>query len=211
MLRPAFKWYFSKPRKWRYEGLDVIIHPGVFHPTGVISTKLLVQFLKQLSLENKTVLELGCGTGTVAVAAAKAGGIVTASDINPAAVVNARENAERNTVAVETVLSDLFEQLEGNTYDVIIINPPYYPRNPQNMTEKAWFCGEEFEYFHQLFNTLSSAMAPQGMVYMILSEDCDLEYIQKLGNQSGFRFEQAWARTVMREHNIIWSIEKVVT
>lgn len=67
------------------------------------SSLALARVLAVRSLRGAPVLELGCGLGLVAIAAARAGGRVTASDWSAPAVEMTRRNAEANGVSLETV------------------------------------------------------------------------------------------------------------
>jgi chitin disaccharide deacetylase len=69
-------------------------------------------------------LDIGTGTGVIAICVAKCGRDVTAVDISPAAVKTATANAQRNGVAFRCYRSDLLEQVEGR-FDLIAFNPPY--------------------------------------------------------------------------------------
>jgi release factor glutamine methyltransferase len=75
------------------------------------------------------ICDVGTGSGAIAVALAHALPLaeVTALDISPAALVIAKENAERNGVAgrVRFVESDLLSAVEGQRFDVVVSNPPY--------------------------------------------------------------------------------------
>lgn len=92
--------------------------------------------------EGERVLEMGCGTGIVALHCAKAGGLVTAVDINPKAVSCARANAKRNGLEVEVMHSDLFMEVEG-AFDLILFNPPYVPDLIKGDIERSWAGGED--------------------------------------------------------------------
>ena len=78
------------------------------------------------------VMELGCGAGAAAVLAARAGCSVVATDVVPAAVECARENAVLNGVAdrVEVRLGDCYDPVAGLTFDLICTNPPQMPTPP---------------------------------------------------------------------------------
>ena len=69
--------------KTRVQELDLEVFPGVFHPKYFGSSSILAGFVSSLPLRGKTFLEVGCGTGVVALCAARAGAEVTAVDINP--------------------------------------------------------------------------------------------------------------------------------
>ncbi|MDP6703980.1 MAG: methyltransferase [archaeon] len=88
-------------------------------------------FLIADSLElkgNEKVLDMGTGSGILAVVAASKGCEVTAADINPGAVKCAKENAERNQVSIEVLESNLFENISGK-FDLILFNLPYIKMN----------------------------------------------------------------------------------
>ncbi|MFH0357168.1 peptide chain release factor N(5)-glutamine methyltransferase [Streptococcus sp. A27] len=82
--------------------------------------------LSENSRANLRVLDIGAGSGAIAVslAHARADWDVVAVDISPDALTLAQENAERNKVDVQFILSDLFENISG-TFDIIVSNPPY--------------------------------------------------------------------------------------
>lgn len=202
------KWYFKKPRYFSYKGLNGIVLPGVFYPFFTISTKLFMDFIEGQELKDKSFLELGCGTGMISTLAAKKGAMVVASDINPAAIENVRLNAAKNKVELDPILSDLFEKLPSQTFDYIIINPPYYPKDPDSRAEEAWFCGANFEYFEKLFSQLGAYFNASSQVFMILSEDCELEQIKSMAKEKQLNFELVFKTKKQGEENYIFSIVK---
>jgi methylase of polypeptide subunit release factors len=104
------------------QAVTVVTSPDVFYPTST-SVLLLRGTRKILASDTGSVLDLGCGTGVVAVALAKllpAGAAVCASDLSPAAVALTQRNAERNGVAVECRCGSLFEPWDGRRFDLIV-------------------------------------------------------------------------------------------
>lgn len=202
----AFNTYHLRQRSYTYEGIEVAISSDVFPPHFTISTKILLDFLKPMNLENKTFLELGCGSGIIALFAASKGAKVTASDINQVAIDALKEASIKNKIALEVLYSDLFENLAAETFEYIIINPPYYPKKPKNVKEHAWFCGEDFEYFKKLFFQLQHHIAPN--TWMILSEDCQIEHIKQLATKNGLSLTLILKKSVVQEKNYIFSIQK---
>ena len=206
-LKKASSIYLSKPRKYTYNDISVWVEPTVFPPFITISTKLLLEFVELISLKGKTFLELGCGCGIISILAAKKGAIVTATDINDIALAALKKNAENNQVAIEILHSDLFETLQGKTFDFVVINPPYYPKRPNSIAENAWFCGENFEYFEKLFKQLPAFMTSTNAVYMILSEDCELEKIKAMALQHDIAFDLILEKKVLLETNFIFQLK----
>lgn len=205
-LQRFVKFYFKKPRNYSYKAIKGKVNPGVFFPHFTISTRMLMDFISPKDLKNKSFLELGCGTGFISVMAAKKGADVTASDINEAAVENAKQNAESNGVALNAIQSDLFENIDSQTFDYIIINPPYYPKNAQNREEEAWFCGANFEYFQKLFPQLTNYFDANSSVYMILSEDCDFDQIEAIAKKNHISFKVVHKKKKYGEISYIYEI-----
>jgi ribosomal protein L11 methyltransferase len=90
------------------DAVPVLIEPGrAFGTGGHPTTRLCLDFLQ--SLPRGSLLDVGCGSGVLAVAAAKLGfAPVLAIDNDPQAVEVARENAAANGVAVEVWVADAF-------------------------------------------------------------------------------------------------------
>lgn len=207
LAKLAFNTYNLKPRNYTYNGITVRVNKQVFPPQFTISTKLLLKFLDTLPLQHKTFLELGCGSGIVSLYAASKGAMVTATDINKIAVELLKIAAKNNNLELDVLYSDLFENIKHLHFDYIIINPPYYPKNPKNTKEQAWFCGENFEYFVRLFSELNTHIANH--TYMILSEDCDINYIKKIANNQQIQLNLIQEKTVLKEENYIFKIVKI--
>ena len=195
----------TKPRKYRYQNIEVIVYPEVFPPHFTISTKLLLDFINSIDLKGKNVLELGCGSGIISLLAASKGALVTASDINKTALEALKKASVKNALPVQIINSNLFDKLHEKHFDYIIINPPYYPKAPKNDKQHAWFCGENFEYFEKLFEQLPSYIE-HSEVLMILSEDCDLEKISTIAQQYDLKFKKVLEKKVMTETNYIYKV-----
>jgi len=201
--------YYWKPRTYRYENIRIKIHPDVFPPHLTFSTKILLDFVDEINLEYKTFLELGCGSGIISLLASKKGAIVTATDINQIALDYLNINASGNKLAVKAIYSDLFENLEKENFDYIIINPPYYPKNPKNIRQQAWFCGENFEYFEKLFFQLTKQLQSGTQCYMILSQDCDLEKIKAIALKNAVALDVILEKKERVETNYIFSVSSL--
>ena len=109
--------------------VDVRVREGVYVPAE--DTFLIAKHIPT-KLKGKKVLDLGCGSGLLAVTAAIHGGEVTATDINPIALKNTGENAKRFDVNVKLIESDLFNKI-GGKFDLILFNPPYIPSDEHDI------------------------------------------------------------------------------
>ncbi len=208
ILKKVAKIYLSKPRNYTYQGIIVKVLPGVFHPGLFFSTKVVIEFLEKLDLSGKKVLELGAGSGLVSIYCSQKGAKVTASDISPVAVEGLKVNTLNNDEQITIVLSDLFDKLNAGDFDIILINPPYYPKNPRSIEDQAWFCGEQFEYFQKLFQQLKT-INTNCKAYMVLSEDCDLTKIMSIAERNGLTHKQVFSKKVNVEENYVFEIKRV--
>ncbi len=103
---------------------NLIIEPKMSFGTGHHeTTHLMVQFLLQLELNNKSVLDIGCGTAVLAILAEKLGATtLDAIDIDPWSYENSIENVERNQCMHIKVYEGDATLLTHQQYDVIIAN-----------------------------------------------------------------------------------------
>ena len=187
--KPLVAAWLQKPRRIHYKGLRLLVMPGVFHPGFFFSSKILADFVLRQNLAGKRILDLGCGSGLVALCAAKKGAIVTATDISEAAVSCTRQNAAANQLDVEVLSSDLFDRLQGRYFDIIAVNPPSYKKEPRTAEERAWYAGTNYEYFQKFFSQLKIVYREGTAVYIILSEECELEDIVSIAYTNGFRLQ----------------------
>ena len=207
VLIPLANWYLAYERWHRYRDIKVKVKPGVFHPGLFISTKILLDFLAKQDLVGKTFLELGAGTGIISIASARKGAEVHATDIDPTAVENINENARLNDVEIQVHQSDLFDQIpDSGPFHWIVINPPYYPSDPEQMNNYAMYCGSGFEYFQKLFKQLGNHEYENNRVIMILSEDCRIKEIKAIGLKHGWTLEVIEQRKRFGEWNYVFRI-----
>ncbi|TYB47966.1 methyltransferase [Actinomadura chibensis] len=119
--------------------------PGVYRPQS--DTRLLAEALRGTGVHpGARVLELGTGTGAVAVAAAQVGCEVVAVDVSARAVLAARINARVRGLRVRVLRGDLFAPVAGEVFDVIVANPPYVPGDADPAAARgrarAWEAGD---------------------------------------------------------------------
>jgi 16S rRNA (guanine1207-N2)-methyltransferase len=112
-------------------GITVAAHGGVFAGAGLdIGTRFLLEHLDDANPAARTAIDLGCGTGIIAVALALARPALTvrASDQSAAAVASARETARLNGMAdrVRVVRDDALSSLPDASTELIVLNPPFH-------------------------------------------------------------------------------------
>ncbi|WP_394201640.1 50S ribosomal protein L11 methyltransferase [Shewanella waksmanii] len=104
--------------------VNVMLDPGLAFGTGTHpTTALCLEWLDSLSLEGKQVIDFGCGSGILAVAALKLGAAhVTGIDIDFQAIEASKANAERNDVADKLALYLPEDQPENLQAEVLVAN-----------------------------------------------------------------------------------------
>ncbi len=101
----------------------------------------LVNYLKRKRLETPSVIDVGTGSGCIAISLAlNLPGIkVVATDVSPGALQTAADNAKALGAAVEFIRHDiLHEALPAHAYDVLVSNPPYiHPDEARDMQQQV--------------------------------------------------------------------------
>jgi len=208
--KPLLTKYLSKTRVYRHGQLRLQIAPEVFHPGFFFSTQMLLQYISNMQLQKKELLELGCGSGLISMVAAEKGAAVTATDINPIAVEFLKKNCFHNKLHLDIFYSDLFEDIPEKKFDIIAINPPYYKKEPKTLRDHAWFCGEHGTYFERLFATLQPYTHPGTETLMVLFDGCDMDMIHGFAEANNFTLTCVQSKQNMLEKNFIYKIEKSV-
>ncbi|MCM2447928.1 50S ribosomal protein L11 methyltransferase [Rahnella sp. CG8] len=104
--------------------VNVMLDPGLAFGTGTHpTTAMCLQWLDSLDLTDKTVIDFGCGSGILAIAALKLGAKhVVGIDIDPQAIQASRDNAERNGVSERLSLYLPKDQPDNLSADVVVAN-----------------------------------------------------------------------------------------
>ncbi|MFJ1864482.1 HemK2/MTQ2 family protein methyltransferase [Streptomyces sp. NPDC088097] len=157
----------------------LIALPGVYQPQA--DTRLLAQALAHEDLEScRDVLEIGTGTGALALYAAGRGPEVTAVDVSWPAVATARLNALRRRLPLRVEHGDFAARVAGRRYDLIFSNPPYVPapatRPPTRGPERAWDAGPDGRaVIDRICAQAPTLLRPGGVLLMVHSGMCGAE------------------------------------
>jgi methylase of polypeptide subunit release factors len=220
-FRRALRWvihFFSyhlvlarqSTRATRAAGFLLTVRPTVFHPRYFISSEAFAAFIDRLDLTGKRVVDIGTGTGILALAAARAGAaFVVAADINPNAALNAADNARANGLEgrVSAVCSDLLAALKpGPLFDVILSSPPKHAGEPRNLADLGWHAGPKYRYITALFDHARAHLAPGGIMYVMVSSDSDLDLLGTLVDRAGLKARQVHEHSLYIESMIIYEL-----
>jgi SAM-dependent methyltransferase len=114
------------------------------------------------------VLDLGCGAGTLALGLAPLASRVVGTDINPRAIVFARVNSALNARPVDWRAGDLLQPVAGETFDLIVAQPPFIPRYP-GVDDATYLVGGERgdEIWLRALRDIPSHLAPGGRALLL--------------------------------------------
>tara|TARA_Y100000814_G_scaffold120368_1_gene86242 strand:- start:45 stop:878 length:834 start_codon:yes stop_codon:yes gene_type:complete len=165
---------FHNPFKKEY---DIIIKPEMSFGTGHHeTTQLMIEYLLEQNLEDKSICDIGCGTGILSIISEKRGSkSVDAIDININCYHNTLENIKRNNCCKIKTIHSSSDTLIGNFYDMILSNITL--NNLKN----------NFENFNKISNNKTT---------LILSGfyENDLENVNEVLNNYGFIFSDYKSR-----------------
>ena len=175
--------------------MDFIIntHENVYIPAE--DSYLLAENLE--IKEGQSVLEIGTGSGIVAMYASKLTDKVTATDINFDAITLAEENFKANNIDnIELLFGNLFEPVKNRKFDVILFNTPYLPTEDDEVLEDtinyAFDGGLNGRKVIDLFlNEVGNHLNDGGIVQMIQSSLSGNEETLEKFDQLGFIAEIA--------------------
>lgn len=172
------------------------------------------RLLAEVAVERVTaadrVLDVGTGSGYVAERVADAtGATVYASDVNPHACTQARGRG------IETVRGNLTEPFRAGSFDRVLFNPPYLPRDPDaerdDWLERALTGGETGrEVVTAFLDGVGRVLAPDGCVLLLVSTLTDVGRVAAYAADRGlaartareerYPFERLAVLVITREH-----------
>jgi release factor glutamine methyltransferase len=175
-------------------GLPFKVNPDVLIPRP--ETELLVERIISENSSAKSILEIGTGSGCLAIALKKhlPKSKLTASDISEKALQIARKNATLNKTDITYIHSDLWENI-SERFDLIVSNPPYIPPNefrelPAEIKnfepENALLAQEDGIYFYRkILEKAKNFLTENGKIYFEIGYD-QADRIRRIALKCGF-------------------------
>ena len=181
-------------------GLPFQVSEAVLIPRP--DTELLVELALERLPPKGRLLDMGTGSGAIAIALAhtRPDALVTALDVSAAALAVARRNAEANAVRVTFLESDWYGALDGQRFELIVSNPPYIASGDRHLTEgdlrfePAGALTDHADGLAALRHIVQGAarhLAPQGTLLMEHGYD-QAAAVRALLIEAGFSQVQSW-------------------
>ena len=162
--------------KTSFMDLEFKVNSSVLIPRP--ETEELVRLILKENLDGKEILDIGTGSGCIAISIAKnlPNSKVSALDISNDAIEVAKENAKLNSVSIEFINADIFEYNSDKKYDVIISNPPYVTELEKTLMKKnvldfepelALFVedNEPLKYYTEIINFSKFSLKSNGLLF----------------------------------------------
>jgi HemK-related putative methylase len=198
MKRPFLLPRVRKHRLESVRGVPLLVWPDVLNPVVFRSGNYFAEIIATLPYTNGRALDVGTGSGVCAIFAARRGYRVIAVDINPEAVRCAKINCLLNSVdsQVDVRQGDLFDQVHGERFDLVMFNPPFFRGEPKNLFDMSWRSRDVMERFAA---SLADILTDQGQALIVLSTDGDCGSLVAALQASGFSLAVAGQRNFGNE------------
>jgi len=189
-------------RKVKISGIELLVARGVFDPTLHFTSAFMANYVRHSGVAAAAgrVLDVGTGTGILAISAALSGAAYTlATDISPAAVACAAQNIARHDLTLRVAVQCVaFAPADTESpFNLVLCNPPYFRGTPQNYSQAAYMGGDRLQWFDQFTRAITPVLAPEAAVYMVIGDAADIALIlDKL-------VEYGWAYSVAAKSDIL--------
>ncbi|MEQ8360791.1 MAG: peptide chain release factor N(5)-glutamine methyltransferase [Cytophagales bacterium] len=182
-----------------FMGLTFKVNENVLIPRP--ETEELISWILQEDLSQKTVLDIGTGSGCIPISIVKKGSAsvkVFASDFSKAALELAMQNAQSNNVKIEFIQDDILNPSTTNQkYDIIVSNPPYVRESEKALMsenvlnfepEIALFVkdSDPLIFYKAIMDYSNLYLNQSGLLFLEINENFGMELMTLL-NRNGFR------------------------
>lgn len=184
--------------------------PEIYEPRE--DTYLILNEVRRYASGN--VLDMGTGTGVLAIAAAEKAENVIGVDINKEALEHAKENSKAAGLTnVKFVYSDLFSYFKKYAwrFDLIIFNPPYLPediREPKESRVATTGGKKGYEILDRFFSEVSEYLMPYGKILIVFSSLTGQDKVHEIIENYGFNYQKISEEELFAETLFVYLAEK---
>ncbi len=196
----------------KIRGITLSLDAEVYTPAE--DTLLMIDALSELSssLNGLNCLDVGTGTGILAIYMAKLGCYTVAADISIRAVYLARINSMMNDTYVEAVQGDLMSYFKDNSFHLITFNPPYIPEEITSNIELsvAWAGGPNLgrELIDRFLEHLPKLLKEEGVSLLLNSSLNDPELTLRKIEELGMRGKIIKRLKLPFHELVVWKISR---
>ena len=192
-------------------GERYIVSETVFNPKLFYSSELMIDALNYIDISpNDLVLDMGTGSGILAIESAKKGAKVIAIDINRDAIKCARKNAKIHNVDIEILCSDLFSCLKRRKiFDLIIFNIPYLDLKPRDTFDLS-ICDYKKEILKRFLDESHHHLKDGGKILIAYSTVSNLREAERIFREKGWHFEKVIEKNILKlERIVIYKLKEI--
>jgi methylase of polypeptide subunit release factors len=160
-------------RLWQFKGLYLYIPHDVFNPVYTLTTSFMAENLPHL--KGKKVLDMGCGSGILALVAKRMGAhAVVGYDKSLVSIAVSNINARLNNL--KGIFTNKLESVAASSpYHVIVTNPPYLPLEPRGKIDKLWSGGSDYRFLLRMIVLSRMFIDKKGLFILGLSSITGLD------------------------------------
>ena len=186
--------------KTSFMDLEFKVNSSVLIPRP--ETEDLVRLMLKEDLDGKEILDIGTGSGCIAISLAKnlPNAKITALDISKNALEVAKENAKLNNVNIDFINADIFEYHSDKKYDVIVSNPPYVTESEKTLMiknvldfepELALFVEDEYplRYFEYIIEKSKNYIKKYGLIFFEINDIFEISLTQVISKKYNFKIQ----------------------
>ena len=177
----------------KFCGLNFFVNESVLIPRP--ETEELVRLMLKEDLDGKEILDIGTGSGCIAISLAKhyPNAKVTALDVSKDAIELSKMNSKENDVNLEFINADILNYKSDKKYDIIVSNPPYVLElEKKNMSknildyepELALFVKNDdpLQFYKAILEFAKNTLNKNGKIYFEINENYKDEIMELVNN-----------------------------
>ena len=188
-------------QKQEFMGMDFFVNEDVLipQPDTEILVETVLDICKRYGNQSLRILDLCTGSGAIAISLSKILDTqIFASDVSTNALEVAEKNNVLNNTKVEFIESNLFEQINGEKFDIIVSNPPYIkneeikslPKQVQNEPYIALAGGEDgLDFYRKIIDEAYKHINKNGYLCLEIGYDQKEDLIKLIKQNENYEYE----------------------